>query len=58
VVEGDRLDNIAAANLGDPLAFWRICDSNNAMRPEDLTATPGAAIRITLPQGIPGATNG
>jgi len=52
VKDGDRLDNLAARMLGDPLAFWRICDANDAMRPEDLTETPGRAIRITLPQGF------
>jgi hypothetical protein len=56
VVDGDRIDNVSASTLGDPLAFWRLCDSNNAMRPDDLTATPGRRIKITLPQGIRGAT--
>lgn len=31
--DGDRLDLIAYRTLGDPLAFWRICDANNAMHP-------------------------
>jgi hypothetical protein len=57
VVEGDRLDNIANQYLGDPLAFWRICDANGAMRPDELTANPGSRIRITLPQGIPTASH-
>jgi hypothetical protein len=54
VVQGDRLDNIAARYLGDPEQFWRICDANRAMRPEELTETPGRRLRITLPEGIPG----
>jgi hypothetical protein len=53
VSEGERLDNISAEILGDPEQFWRICDANNAMRPEDLTDTPGRRLRITLPEGIP-----
>jgi len=53
VTEGDRLDNIAAHYLGDPEQFWRICDANNAMRPDDLTSTIGRKLRITLPEGIP-----
>lgn len=57
VDEGDRLDNIAAHYLGDPEAFWRIADANSAMRPEELTSTVGRRIRITLPEGIPGAPN-
>ena len=56
VTEGERLDLIAARELGDSQAFWRICDANDAMRPDDLTAVPGRLLRITLPQGIPGTT--
>jgi nucleoid-associated protein YgaU len=54
VVQGDRLDLIAAKYLGDPLMFWLICDANGALRPEDLIATPGTTIAITMPQGVPG----
>jgi nucleoid-associated protein YgaU len=57
VKQGDRLDNIAARYLGDPEAFWRICDANNAMRPDELTETIGRRLRITLPEGIPGQPN-
>ena len=55
--KGERLDNIAAQYMGDPTLFWRLCDANNAMRPEELTETIGRILRITLPQGIPGAPN-
>ena len=54
VVEKDRLDNIAAQYLGDPEQFWRICDANNAMDPDELTATIGRRLRITLPEGVTG----
>jgi hypothetical protein len=57
VVQGERLDNVTATYLDDPLQFWRICDANRAMRPEDLVAVPGHHLRITLPEGIP-ATGG
>ena len=57
VRDGDRLDNISATYLGDPEQFWRICDANAAMRPDDLTETAGGKIRITLPEGIPGAAD-
>ena len=57
VTQGDRLDNIAARYLGDPEQFWRICDANAAMRPEELTESPGRKLRITLPEGIPGGQN-
>jgi hypothetical protein len=54
VTQGERLDNIAAQYLGDPTLFWRLCDANNTMRPDDLTATVGRKLRITMPQGITG----
>ena len=55
VTEGDRLDNITARYLGDPEQFWRVCDANSAMRPDELTEEVGRRLRITLPEGIPGA---
>jgi hypothetical protein len=57
VVQGDRIDNITAKYLGDPEQFWRVCDANNAMQPDELTATIGRKLRITLPEGIPGQPN-
>ncbi len=57
VTQGERLDNITAQYLGDPEQFWRVCDGNGAMRPEELTEVPGRRLRITLPEGIPGAPN-
>ena len=54
VTQGERLDNITAHFLGDPEQFWRVCDGNGAMRPEELTETVGRKLRITLPEGIPG----
>jgi hypothetical protein len=57
VVQGDRLDNLAARFLGDPELFWRLCDANGVLRPEELEA-PGRWLRITLPDGIPGTPAG
>jgi hypothetical protein len=54
VVQNERLDNITARYLGDPEQFWRLCDANRALRPEELTDTIGKPLRITLPEGIPG----
>ena len=54
VTEGERLDNLTAQHLGDAEQFWRICDANSGMRPDDLTADIGRRLRITLPEGIPG----
>jgi hypothetical protein len=56
VLQGERLDNLAARFLGDPLLFWRLCDANAAMRPEDLEVA-GFILRIALPQGLPGSQN-
>lgn len=53
VVQGDRLDNVTASFLGDPEQFWRLCDANRVMVPEELE-TVGRTIDITLPEGIPG----
>jgi hypothetical protein len=57
VTEGDRLDNVAAQHLGDPELFWRLCDANRALRPEELEEV-GRRLRITLPEGLQGAVNG
>jgi hypothetical protein len=57
VVGGDRLDNLTAQYLDDPEQFWRIADANNAMQPDELTQTVGRVLRITLPEGVPGAPN-
>lgn len=53
VSQGERLDQISAVYLGDPEQFWRICDANRAMRPDDLIEV-GSLLRITLPEGVPG----
>lgn len=52
--EGERLDVITALYLGDPEQFWRLCDANRAMRPEELERV-GRRLRVTLPEGLPGA---
>jgi nucleoid-associated protein YgaU len=54
VVQGDRLDNLTAQYLGDPEQFWRICDANTVLRPNELTETVGRRLRITLPEGFSG----
>lgn len=52
VTEGERLDQIAAATIGNPEVFWLICDANRAVWPEDLGAA-GTELRLTLPAGVP-----
>jgi hypothetical protein len=49
VLEGDRLDLIAYRIYNDPEQFWRICDANLALRPEDLVAQPGNRLLIPIP---------
>ncbi len=49
VTQGDRLDNIAARTLGDPLLFWRIADANASIESETLCDEPGSRIVISLP---------
>ncbi len=34
VIQGDRIDTVANAQLGDPLLYWILCDANAAMDPE------------------------
>jgi len=59
VVAGDRLDNLAARFLGDPILFWMIADANGTSDPEELVSVPGRIIQIPLVSGIPpGARNG
>lgn len=57
VAQGDRLDNLAAHYLGDPELFWRICDANRALRPDELTEVIGRILRITLPEGLAATTD-
>ncbi len=45
---GDRLDNVTAQFLTDPQQFWRVCDANNAMDPNDLIEV-GRTLIIPLP---------
>lgn len=49
ILAGDRIDNVSAKTLGDPLQFWQICDANDAMYPPDLTYYPGTLLIIPLP---------
>jgi hypothetical protein len=54
VAPGERIDAVAYRTLGDPLAFWRICDANDAMDPQamlaDAARDPGRFLNIPLPQ--------
>lgn len=51
VADGERLDRITARYLGDPELFWRLCDTNCAMQPDELTALPGRRLLVRLDGG-------
>jgi len=57
VESGDRLDNLAHQYLGDSQQFWKICDANGVDKPDELVATVGDSVRITLPEDVPGASD-
>jgi hypothetical protein len=54
VAEGERLDHVAHQRFGDSQQSWRLCDANDAMRPEELTEEIGRELRVTLPEGVRG----
>ncbi|MBV8712127.1 MAG: hypothetical protein JOY56_10130 [Solirubrobacterales bacterium] len=54
---GERVDTIAAAEIGDAEMSWLLADANLAMRPTEL-ARPGGILVIPLPAGVPGAASG
>lgn len=45
VTNNDRLDLLAFQFYGKADRFWRICDANNAMQPEELLE-PGRLVNI------------
>ena len=49
VAQGERLDNITARYLGDPTQFWRVCDANLVLDPDELSIAAGRVIRIAAP---------
>lgn len=50
VVSHERLDHIAWQHFRDAERFWRICDANRALWPDDLLEA-GAVIRIPASDG-------
>jgi hypothetical protein len=55
VVEGDRRDVLGARHVGDAELWWRLVDANGVVDPRDLTDPIGRPLRVTLPEGVPGA---
>jgi hypothetical protein len=58
IAEGDRRDVLGWRHLGDAELWWQLADANGAVDPRELTETVGEALRITLPAGVPGPSNG
>ena len=50
VVQGERLDHIAWQHYRDAERFWRICDANRALWPDDLLEE-AAILRIPASEG-------
>jgi hypothetical protein len=46
----ERLDLLTARTLGDPEAFWRVCDANGTLSPFRLLEDRSQSIRIPTPQ--------
>jgi hypothetical protein len=53
VVEGDRMDRLAADYLGDPELFWRLSEANGCLNPIELEELD-RRLRLTLPEGMAG----
>ena len=45
----ERIDGVAAEEIGDPLLYWRICDANGVAEPGEATQPDGRVINIPLP---------
>jgi hypothetical protein len=50
--EVGRLDLIAAREIGSAEMWWQLADANRAMNPDDVAASAGAVLRLTLPAGV------
>jgi hypothetical protein len=58
IAQDDRRDVLGWRHLGDAELWWQLADSNGALDPRELTDIVGAVLRITLPPGVQGASNG
>jgi len=50
VKQGDRLDLVANLSFRDAQRFWRICDANDAIWPDDLLLI-GRTLEIPSSEG-------
>lgn len=51
VSQGERLDHVAHRYYQNSGRFWRICDANHAMWPDDLVAEAGRTMLIPPSEG-------
>jgi hypothetical protein len=51
LVQGERLDQISYSFYKDAQRFWRICDANYAMWPDDLVSQANVTILIPPSEG-------
>jgi hypothetical protein len=49
VKDGERIDQLAFAQLGSSLQWWRIADANGAVDPYALTEQPGVRLIVPVP---------
>ncbi len=56
VTSGERIDHLGATYLGDPEQYWRLCDANDAMRPDVLTEHVGSMVKIGLANSATGVS--
>ncbi|MFI5958827.1 LysM domain-containing protein [Cryptosporangium sp. NPDC051539] len=49
VGSGDRPDLVTARYLGDPEQYWRVCDANLVIHPDELTAPDRLGTRVSIP---------
>lgn len=50
VAPGERLDLLAARYLGDPTQYWRLCDANGVVHPDELEEL-GRVIDVSMKKG-------
>ncbi|MFO0952900.1 MAG: hypothetical protein U0835_17470 [Isosphaeraceae bacterium] len=51
VEHGERLDHVAHRYYRDPERFWRVCDANRVLWPDDLVNPPGRPILVPPSEG-------
>ena len=54
VRDGERLDQIAAAELADPASWWLLVEATVADHPDDLVAEPGRRLNIAFGPQVSG----